>query len=113
MLTRCAHSDRMRRPGGTEVGAENLFDTPAQHLARIVVRKLHTDTLGLAALRAQWRDPDHTPGNRMSSWIVHQLQQHEDLITQRVVFRGRHEQARIVEKRQVGRLQRGLGADVK
>ena len=62
------------------MAGEDLFDPVAQLLPGVVACKLDTDTLRLVPLGAGRHDPRDGTGNGMLGLIVHDLQEHEDLV---------------------------------
>ena len=94
------------------VSPRTLLDRGPGGRASVVLRELHADALRAVALHAFGRDPDHLALDREPVGIVHQRQQHEYFLAERVLPRGRNEDAAALEERHVGRVQRRLLADV-
>ncbi|MNL69507.1 hypothetical protein D3C87_1943760 [compost metagenome] len=72
---------------------------------------MYADPRGPVALGAFRGDPGDRAGDRDFFRLVHQVQQHENLIAQLVAFVGRDKQAAVLDERHVRRIQHGLVLD--
>ena len=74
----------------------------------ILFAELHPYTSGAIPLGSTRCDPNYLARDRYLFGLVHQSEEHEDLITDVVGFVGRHKQAAVLQERHIGRIQDGL-----
>ena len=89
-------------PGGLHGIAEYAFDLAAHGVGTFVVVELDADALLAVGLGAAGGDPDHLAGDWQLVGVIHQRQQHVDLVAHLVGPIGRNEQAPAFHERQVG-----------
>ena len=102
----------MRRAGRRQRLAQDLLDGRPRGGAGLVLRELDADALRAVALHAFGRDPDDLALHGDPVGIVHQRQQHEHFLAERVLPRRRDEDAAALEERHVRGVQRRPLADV-
>src|SRR3546814_2770536 len=77
------------RSVGAERTGKQTFDLLLRG-SRILGAELHTDTLHALVQRAPGRDPDHLAGDRQPFRVIHQRQQHEDVVAAVVIRSEEH-----------------------
>ncbi|MNI50122.1 hypothetical protein D3C73_1047670 [compost metagenome] len=94
---------------GLEGSGQMGFDSTARGVVAIV--ELNANASGTIALGTFGRDPGNFASHRNFLRFVHQVQQHEYLVTQLVALVGRDKQTAIPDERHVGRVKHGLVLD--
>ena len=87
----------MRWPIGLKGAGEIGFDLVTRRAA-ILITELDTDTGRPVTFGADWGDPDDLAGHRQAFGLVHQGQEHEDLIAESVLFGGGNEKPAILDE---------------
>ena len=86
-----------------DLSGKHILDLLAQ--PDVGILEVNADSCGTIALRQRWRNPDNRPCHWYPFRFLHQIEKHEDVITQFVRPSGRNKQATILEKRHEGCVQ--------
>src|SRR5579871_976679 len=80
-------------------------------IAAVLIAELHADPRGALALSAFGRHPDDPPRHRQLLLLAHEVQKHEDLVSQAIVAVGGNEQTAILHERHVREIERAFILD--
>src|SRR5690242_4849136 len=103
---------RMGRAIELQLTAKQSFDASARQCPALVILELHPDALHAVAVAAGRSHPHHAPGDRKLVRIIHQADEHENLVADLVAARGRDENAAAFDERHIRRIEDRLFLDV-
>src|SRR6476660_8156107 len=95
-----------------QLTTEQGFDTAASQRPALIVLELYAHALHTISVTARRRHPDYTACDRQFVRIIHQADEHEDLIAELVAARGRNEDAAALHERHIRRVKNRLLFDV-